>query len=163
MGVPNASVAERKAALRSAMRAARKALDDRPARSAAIVEQLLRLDVLASASWVMAYDAIVGEVELATLIDALRHRGATVVVPADDPDPTMPDVVLVPGVAFTPTGDRLGQGGGWYDRFLPRCRDDAALIGVAFDVQLVDAVPVEDHDRAMDAVITEEGPHWRHG
>ncbi len=65
------------------------------------------------------------------------------------------DVALVPGVAFTATMGRLGQGGGYYDRLLPRLRADAAKIGIAFDVQIAASVPIDDHDVPMDAVLTE--------
>lgn len=67
--------------------------------------------------------------------------------------------VLVPGVAFAPDGGRLGQGGGYYDRFLPRWRDavgDRGLaLGIAFETQIVDALPGESHDRPVDVIATE--------
>ena len=56
------------------------------------------------------------------------------------------DAVLVPGLAFDRRGNRLGFGGGWYDRMLARCRPDAAFVGVAFDEQLFPAIPAEPHD-----------------
>ncbi|GAX88789.1 5-formyltetrahydrofolate cyclo-ligase [Effusibacillus lacus] len=65
------------------------------------------------------------------------------------------DVVLVPGVAFDLQGGRLGYGGGYYDRFLPMLRSDAVKIGLAFDLQLVDRLPVEEHDIHLDYVVTE--------
>ncbi len=64
------------------------------------------------------------------------------------------DCVLVPGVAFTADGHRLGRGGGYYDATLaamPR----AARIGVAFELQLVPALPSEAHDARLDALVTE--------
>ena len=73
--------------------------------------------------------------------------------------PAMPDpaVVLVPGVVFCPdTGARLGQGGGFYDRFLA-AHPGAVAIGLAFDAQCSpDAAAVaETHDRMVDALVTE--------
>ncbi len=65
------------------------------------------------------------------------------------------DLVLVPGVAFTATLGRLGQGGGYYDRLLTRLRKDATWIGVGFDVQLAQSLPIADHDVTMHAVVTE--------
>lgn len=68
------------------------------------------------------------------------------------------DVVVVPGVAFTADGCRLGQGGGHYDRFLTRLRPDCLTIGVCFAEQLVADLPTEPHDVRVDAVITDALP-----
>jgi 5-formyltetrahydrofolate cyclo-ligase len=65
------------------------------------------------------------------------------------------DLVLVPGVAFDPQGGRLGHGKGYYDRLLSQVRQDAFLVGLAFECQIVPAVPTHPHDVAMDLVITE--------
>lgn len=62
------------------------------------------------------------------------------------------DLVVVPGVAFTRDGARLGRGRGYYDRYLEQSEMRAFCVGVCFAHQLVDALPVEPHDRAMDAV-----------
>lgn len=64
-------------------------------------------------------------------------------------------LVLVPCTAFDAQGRRVGMGGGYYDRFLPRCTG-AACWAVAYACQQVPRAAVEPHDRAMDAVITEE-------
>lgn len=72
-------------------------------------------------------------------------------------DPLTIDAVVAPGLAFDRHGHRLGYGGGHFDRLLTRLRPGTVVIGVAFDVQLVDAVPVEAHDVAVDAVVTESG------
>lgn len=76
--------------------------------------------------------------------------------PADTPcvDPALIDAVLVPGVAFDPAGGRLGIGGGYYDRLIPQFRTDCLLIGIAFDEQVLDEVPVEAHDARVHAVAT---------
>ncbi|MDR2173089.1 MAG: 5-formyltetrahydrofolate cyclo-ligase [Burkholderiales bacterium] len=65
------------------------------------------------------------------------------------------DWILVPGVAFTPRGERLGYGGGFYDRLLPQIPKHVPRIVGAFDVQIVDALPVDSHDCSVDAVYTE--------
>jgi 5-formyltetrahydrofolate cyclo-ligase len=65
------------------------------------------------------------------------------------------DWVLVPGVAFDTHGHRLGYGGGYYDRLLPLLRDDAHRVAGAFDLQIVDRVPIAPHDRPLDAILTE--------
>lgn len=64
--------------------------------------------------------------------------------------------VLVPGVAFDRDGGRLGYGGGYYDRLLPRL-PAARRVGVCLEAQLVPAVAVEAHDQRVDAVVTEAG------
>jgi len=67
------------------------------------------------------------------------------------------DLVVVPGVAFDASGRRLGQGGGHYDRTFPVASQPSGprLIGFAFEIQLVDRVPHDSHDRGMDAIVTE--------
>lgn len=65
-----------------------------------------------------------------------------------------PDIVLVPGVAFTKDGFRLGYGGGFYDRFLSHA--DTYSIGVAYDFQIVQTLPVEEHDICLDEIITND-------
>jgi 5-formyltetrahydrofolate cyclo-ligase len=64
------------------------------------------------------------------------------------------DLVLVPGVAFDERGFRLGYGGGYYDRLLPQLRNDCLRIGLAYDEQVVELLPTEEHDVEMDLVVT---------
>lgn len=70
-------------------------------------------------------------------------------------DPAELDLVMVPGTAFDPTGGRMGQGKGYYDRLLTNVRPDAPLVALAFDCQMFDAIPVAPHDVFMDFVVTE--------
>jgi len=65
------------------------------------------------------------------------------------------EVVVVPGIAFDRAGRRLGQGKGYYDRLLSNVSDTCVLVGLAFDIQLVEGVPVEAHDVALDFIVTE--------
>jgi len=65
------------------------------------------------------------------------------------------DLVLVPGLAFTRDGGRLGRGGGFYDRLLGQPLLKARRIGVCFEVQIVQSVPLEGHDQRVDEVLTE--------
>ncbi len=73
--------------------------------------------------------------------------------PAVEAEALVPDVLFVPLVGFTPALDRLGQGGGHYDRWLAE-HPPALAVGLAWDAQLCDALPTEAHDKPLDAVIT---------
>jgi 5-formyltetrahydrofolate cyclo-ligase len=66
------------------------------------------------------------------------------------------ELVLVPGVAFDLRCRRLGRGGGHYDATLAALPPRSVRVGLAFEAQLVPEVPVEGHDAAVDAVVTEE-------
>lgn len=75
-----------------------------------------------------------------------------------EPDPALShevyadelDLIIVPGIAFTRKRERLGQGGGYYDRLLAKSR--AYTLGVGYDFQLVDELPTQEHDHALDCV-----------
>ncbi len=67
------------------------------------------------------------------------------------------DIFLVPGVAFDRTGNRLGRGGGFYDRELASMRGDALPVGVTVDERVLDAVPFEEHDIRVRYLSTETG------
>ncbi len=69
------------------------------------------------------------------------------------PTPTGATAVLVPGLAFTPQGGRLGMGGGYFDRFLANF--PGVSIGLCHERQLIDTLPLEAHDAAVDWVVTE--------
>lgn len=80
--------------------------------------------------------------------------------PMPDAPEVTPDVIIVPVVAFDRTGGRLGYGRGFYDRALAALRASGAkprVIGAAFAVQEVGAIPVEPHDVPLDAIATEDG------
>ena len=67
---------------------------------------------------------------------------------------TMLNVILVPALLFDTLGQRLGQGGGYYDRLLPRL-DQTFKIGLAFQSQMVIRLPTDPWDTPVDAVMTE--------
>ncbi|MEE8537746.1 MAG: 5-formyltetrahydrofolate cyclo-ligase, partial [Acidobacteriota bacterium] len=75
------------------------------------------------------------------------------------------DMILVPGVAFDRRGGRMGHGQGFCDRLLRRARPQTPLIALAFECQLVEVVPMEEHDHYVDKVVTEntiyDGRHRR--
>ncbi|MDE5999665.1 MAG: 5-formyltetrahydrofolate cyclo-ligase [Bacteroidaceae bacterium] len=62
------------------------------------------------------------------------------------------DLAIIPGMAFTKEGDRLGRGKGYYDRLLPQL--SCPLIGIAFPFQILPSIPCEPHDIRMEDVIT---------
>lgn len=70
--------------------------------------------------------------------------------------PREPDLIIIPGVAFDPAGNRLGMGKGYYDKFLKSARPDALKIGLAFENQIVSALPVHENDVRMDRIVTED-------
>lgn len=71
-------------------------------------------------------------------------------------DPSILDIVIVPGVVFDKKGYRIGHGAGYYDRFLPGLSKKTTTVSLAFDMQLIDKVPTERHDIAVEYIITEK-------
>lgn len=67
----------------------------------------------------------------------------------------MLDMVVVPGLAFDRRGYRLGRGGGFYDRFLAHPRFRGCACGLALERQVVDRVPIAEHDRPLDMLTTD--------
>lgn len=78
-----------------------------------------------------------------------------------------PDIVWVPGLAFDRMGGRLGYGGGYYDRLSDRLNQGAQAdarrikkplwVGIGYEVQVLEQVPMEEHDRVLDGLVTEQG------
>jgi 5-formyltetrahydrofolate cyclo-ligase len=75
--------------------------------------------------------------------------------------PETVEFVLVPGVAFTARCERLGYGGGYYDRLIPRFAASAPLVVAAYAMQIVPALPVTPCDRSVDLVLTEDAEYQR--
>lgn len=73
--------------------------------------------------------------------------------PAPDAQELTPDVLFAPLVGFTERGERLGQGGGHYDRYLAE-HPKTLAIGLAWDVQLCEHLPTEPHDMPLKAIVT---------
>ncbi len=91
-------------------------------------------------------------------IDSLPESRWGVREPDPSLHPSIPpaslDLALVPGVAFTRTGERLGRGGGHYDRFLASLTDRTLTVGVCRPFQLLDDLPREPHDRPVARVVS---------
>lgn len=90
----------------------------------------------------------------------LVETGFGTIGPGPEATVLHPQLMLVPLAAFDRTGHRIGYGAGYYDRAIAALRlagRAPRLVGVAFDVQEVDAVPHDSHDIAMPAILTESG------
>jgi 5-formyltetrahydrofolate cyclo-ligase len=181
------TVADEKAALRARLRAQRAAHPPGP--GDLLSAHLDASERWRAARGVAGFVAVRGELGVTGALEVARARGVTVALPRvvgqalvfhawngeplgigaygiPEPDPSLPvvdvatlDVLLVPGVAFTAAGARLGQGGGFYDRILAGPRGLA--IGVGWSFQVVDAVPTDPWDQPVDALVTEAG--WLRG
>jgi len=140
------------------MRSLRRGLHDQEERSRRLWAKVEQMAAVTAAEVVMVFDSVPGEPVTEPFIEWCRDHGKTVHLPEDEPppDPLTVDVVIVPGTAFTPDGHRLGQGGGWYDRFLGTVRPDCVTIGVAFAPQILDELPVEPHDVRLHVVVTDD-------
>ncbi|MCK5808914.1 5-formyltetrahydrofolate cyclo-ligase [bacterium] len=66
------------------------------------------------------------------------------------------DLFLVPGLGFSKIGERIGYGGGYYDRILAKKQTDAHSLGVGFDIQIVQPGFSEEYDVALDGILTEK-------
>ena len=169
MTTPSASQAKRE--LRQALRAARKALppEERARASHAVCAALIARNLRDP---VAIYNAMDGELDLAEFIAWAHAHGVRLVEPRQEGgdwrlapvgrhDPMPPRAIatwLVPGVGFTLAGDRLGFGGGYYDKWLSDCDGHVEVercrkIGVCFKCQLMEALPVEPHDIRLDEII----------
>jgi 5-formyltetrahydrofolate cyclo-ligase len=87
--------------------------------------------------------------------EALRPGAFGIHEPSADWPTIIPDLLLVPLLAFDAAGHRLGYGGGYYDRTLEALKTPA--IGIAYAEQEIGFIPAEAHDRTLDAVLTERG------
>ena len=70
-------------------------------------------------------------------------------------DPTDIKAAVIPGICFDKNFNRIGYGGGYYDRIIPMLRLDVKKIALAFDLQMVEEIPVFSHDKEVDIIITE--------
>jgi 5-formyltetrahydrofolate cyclo-ligase len=171
-------MATSKAELRTTLLAARRALpaDVRAAHAARIVARVVATPAFLASRALVTYVPMGAEVDPGAATDAARARGMAIFAPppggaagwtrldAAYPSTTpatvgpAPIVVVVPGVGFDVGGGRLGRGHGYYDRALAALRasaDVAAVVGVAFECQLVPEVPHDPWDEGVDLLVTE--------
>jgi 5-formyltetrahydrofolate cyclo-ligase len=159
--------------------------DERETAATMVAGRVLELPELATTTTVMAFASFGSELSTQPLIEALYRRDITVALPrivdgelqprsfrpgdettlawfgAHEPaggaviDPRDLDAVITPAVAFDRRCARVGYGGGYYDRFLTRVRDDAMRVGVATDVQVVDDdLPAAEFDLRVHVIVT---------
>ncbi len=98
---------------------------------------------------IMRFNAYTGEDDIVTGAYDIRESTSEEFL-----EPTDKTLIIMPGAVFTPWRDRIGYGGGFYDRFLdehPQCR----TIALCFDLQVVDELPTEEFDRKPDYVVSE--------
>lgn len=161
------------------MRLVRDLVDDRLIRSVDLWTQVAALPEYQRATTVMAFKGFKGEPDTDPLFARVAADGKRLLLPrvsdgvlevcdaagsmltsrlgVDEPQgPALPyevvEFVIVPGLAFTPDGYRLGYGGGFYDRFLPLVAVPNA--GVCFTEQLLDELPAEPHDVRVQRVLS---------
>ena len=155
--------------------------EERASRSALIFSRIAALPALQSAEMIALYASLPDEPQTAEIIEQLSHshrivlprvagedmdfypyeadnikRGAFGISEPQSADAISPaevDLIIVPGVAFTRNGKRLGRGKGYYDKYLSKEGFRATKIGVCYNEQLVEEIPDEPHDIIMDDVI----------
>lgn len=91
--------------------------------------------------------------------DELETGPNGILQPSSGASAVSPEALVVPLLAFTDTGMRLGQGGGHYDRWLG-ANGPTKSIGLAWDCQMIEALPLEDHDQSLDAIVTPTRIIW---
>ncbi len=88
---------------------------------------------------------------------ALAAHTSKVREPAPDAPRVKPVAIVLPGRAFDRTGLRLGRGAGFYDRTLAALGRETLLVGFVYAFQVVDELPREPYDRAVQLIVTDEG------
>ncbi len=97
-------------------------------------------------------------VEISSLKDATTTTGPVREPLAGNPIPLdLIDLVIVPGLGFSPAGFRIGRGMGFYDRFLAQSEFVGRACGLAFEEQVVENLPVLDHDVPLHMLVTDRG------
>lgn len=149
----------------------------------ALSERVLSLPEIKDAEWVYGYMSLPWEAGTERILEELLKAGKRVAlprvsgssmdffeinslqelfegayhIPEPGPDCPLADArdafILVPGLAFTPDGERLGKGGGYYDRFLSG-EPDHGTAALAYEFQMTAELPTQEHDRRVDMVVT---------
>ena len=138
--------------------------NDRLARSAQICARVLQSSIWQKATAIALFSPLRSEPEISFLQNSAQSGEQMIMmippllrIEADLELVVTPDLILVPGIAFSRDGHRLGRGNGFYDRLLAGRAASAVKLGVCFSFQRLETVPVEPHDIVMDQVMTDSG------
>jgi len=110
----------------------------------------------------LAFHSLKSEVDVQPIVEQALNLEIKVVFPEDDPycfqgvilsQIDCPAIMLVPGLAFTKDGKRLGRGKGFYDRSLASVPDCVQTLGICKKSQLLDDIPTENHDKRVQKVL----------
>ena len=164
--------------------------DERERKSLQAVERLAASEAFRAAKTVMLYDHVGGELSLDSLLTHPAAAGKRFCYPlvlsktemiamvpgawqigaygirepvrelSEEVPPEEIDLVICPGTAFDPACNRMGMGGGYYDRWLPRCVR-AHVVLAAFEVQKVESLPTDEWDRPVEQVFTEDAVYQK--
>lgn len=149
-----------------------------------IFSKIEQLDIFGKADCIALFAAMNDEVPTAVALERWPQLGKRVVVPRVEGDimrfydyspeqmrtgafgilepegdnecrPEEIDLIIVPARAFTRAGERLGRGGGFYDKYMSKAEFRASKVGIAFECQIFDSLPCDLHDIRVDQVVTE--------
>lgn len=169
-----------KQSLRITCRQVRAKIVNKEAQSQAIISKLLSFPVVIKASSILAYYPLESEIDILPLLSKLQKDHKKIYIPffkqlkiglfnnslnyvdklkAYEPSRSVLkpplDVIIIPALAFDRSGYRLGQGFGWYDRFLINYTN-VLKIGICFQEQLLAKIPSSEHDQKVDVIITSQ-------
>ena len=163
---------------------------EREEKSARAVERLVQSEAFHGAETVMIYDHVGGELSLDSLLTHPAAAGKRFCYPlcvsrtemiamvpgawqsgaygirepvrelSQEVPPEQIDLVVCPGTGFDPACNRMWMGGGYYDRWLPRCVN-ARVVMVAFEAKKVPELPTDPWDRPVEQVFTEDAVYSR--
>lgn len=103
------------------------------------------------------------ELKVIKSLDNLKPALYGILEPGEEAEDIEPDelgLIIMPGVAFDLSGGRIGYGGGYYDRFLNEAKETTPRVALAYELQIVDILPLEPFDKKIHGLITEQRNIW---
>ena len=162
-------ISDKKIELREKYRKLRKEVQDKKEASYSLLQNYVNNIIIEETSVISGYIPIDGEIDVLPLMNHLMQQKHIVAVPVINQNSktllfyqwntinsVIPNILIVPLIAFDKCLNRLGFGGGYYDSTISKLRPTCKVIGVAYDIQLCDVIPIESHDEILDIVITEK-------